>query len=373
MKRPILVSFGLLAISAGLASAGIMDSYTQTNLTSDLSGVAANLDSNLVNPWGLTAGPTSPFWVADNGMGVSTLYDGSGKPIPLVVTIPAPARASGGAPTGIVFNGTSSFGGAHFIFDSENGTVASWTGGPTAVLQADTGAGSVYKGLALGNNGTGDLLYATNFRSGKVDVFNSSFAPTTVSGGFVDPTLPAGYAPFDIQNIGGELYVTYALQDAAKHDDVSGAGHGFVDVFDMNGNLVRRLISQGPLNSPWGMTVAPSGFGPFSGDLLVGNFGDGKINAFNQTNGMFLGTLDNPDGTPIVNDGLWALDFGNGAHGQNIDSLFFTAGIAGPDKVEDHGLFGSISVTTPEPQPILLVLVGLGLTLLGVKRRLSTR
>ncbi|MGH9344941.1 MAG: TIGR03118 family protein, partial [Terriglobia bacterium] len=227
----------------------------------------------------------------------------------------------------------------------------------------------VYKGLAIGNNGSADLLYAANFGLGRVDVFDSTFHATTASGGFHDPSLPAGYAPFDIQNIGGKLYVTYALQDAAKHDDVAGPGHGFVDVFDLNGNLIQRLTSQGALNSPWGLAVAPSGFGEFSGDLLVGNFGDGMINAYDSGTGSFLGTLDNPDGTPIAIDGLWGLRFGSGAQGQALDALYFTAGIAGPDQIEDHGLFGSLSSTVPEPRPLILAALGLPLCFLILRRR----
>jgi hypothetical protein len=195
------------------------------------------------------------------------------------------------------------------------------------------------KGLATGTNGSNSLLHATNFGLGRVDVFDSSFHPTTVSGGFTDPNLPAGYAPFGIRNIDGNLYVSYALQDAEHHDNVSGAGHGFIDVFNTNGVLLERLVTQGALNSPWGLSLAPSNFGPFSGDLLVGNFGDGEIHAYNPNNGTFLGTLDDESGNPIVIQGLWGLDFGNGAASGSLDSLYFTAGIPGPDMVEDHGLF----------------------------------
>ncbi|MBV9612456.1 MAG: TIGR03118 family protein, partial [Acidobacteriaceae bacterium] len=226
--------------------------------------------------------------------------------------------------------------------------------------------GSVYKGLALGNNG---LLYAANFGLGRVDVFNSNFQQTTVSGGFKDNTLPAGYAPFDVKSVGGLLYVTYALQDAKHHDDVSGPGHGFIDVFDTNGVLQQRLVSHGALNSPWGMAIAPSTFGAFSNDLLVGNFGDGKINAFNPTTGAFLGTLDGGNGSPIVIQGLWGLSFGNGAFGQNLDSLYFTAGIPGMDNIEDHGLFGSITAA-PEPAPVFSMgIAGLALLVVSLARR----
>jgi uncharacterized protein (TIGR03118 family) len=302
-------------------------------------------DTDLVNPWGIVAGPTTPFWVSDNGTGLSTLYDGAGAKLPLVVTIPP----SGSAPTGIVFNGTGGFAGSHFIFATEDGTIAAWASGNAAVLMGPGGgAGSVYKGLALGNNGSGDLLYAANFGLGRVDVFNSSFASTTVSGGFNDPNLPAGYAPFNIQNLNGKLYVTYALQDAAHEDDVPGLGHGFIDVFDFNGNMLQRLVSDGNLNSPWGLVVAPSTFGKFGGDLLVGNFGNGWINAYDATTGAFRGSLNDTNGSPLAIQGLWGLSFGNGSFSQGVNTLFFTAGIAGSGNVEDHGLYGSLDAT-PEP------------------------
>ena len=374
IKRVPSVVFMILAGTIAATGDGL-NNYIETNLVSDLPGVAAQQDANLVNSWGIAAGPTTPIWVNDNGTGVATIYSGSGTPASLVVTIPPPSGTPGpSAPTGIVFNSTSSFGGSHFIFDTEDGTVSAWTSGTTAVLQATAPAGSVYKGLALGNNGSGDLLYAANFGLGRVDVFDSNFKPATVPGGFSDPNLPAGYAPFGIQNIGGNLYVTYALQDAAKHDDVAGPGHGFVDVFDSNGNLIRRFVSQGALNSPWGLAVAPSTFGALAGNLLVGNFGDGTINAFNLTTGAFQGTLDASSGSPLVIDGLWGLEFGNGTNGQDVNSLFFTAGIPGPTgMLEDHGLFGSIS-TTPEPGTAGLLIgvftIGAGFTLL--RRRFAS-
>ena len=351
--------------------------YSQTNLVSDLPGVAAHQDPNLVNPWGISFSGTSPFWIADNGTGVATLYNGAGVPNALVATIPPP---SGGtppsAPTGTVFNSTAGFGGSHFLFDTEDGTIAAWTSGSTAVREADnSSSGAVYKGLALDNNGQ-DLLYAANFHNGTIDVFTSSFAPTTVPGGFTDPTLPAGYAPFDIQNIGGLLYVTYAKQDQAKHDDVSGPGNGYVDVFNANGVLQTRLISNGPLNSPWGIALAPANFGTFSNDLLVGNFGDGTINAFNPVTGAFLGTLSGLSGNPIVNQGLWAIQFGNGAQGTSTNTLYLTAGIPGPDAVEDHGLFAEIQAV-PEPGTITLliatVLVGLAFLRKSPSERAANR
>lgn len=356
MKKLFAV-FALLAAPAAVALGDGINSYVQTNLVSDLPGVAMHQDSNLVNPWGIVAGPTTPFWVNENGTGLSQLYDGTGAKLPLTVTIPVPGGGTS-APTGIVFNGTAGFAGSHFIFDTEDGTIAAWSGGASAATQVTSAPGSVYKGLALGNNGTGDLLYATNFGLGRVDVFDTNFKPASVSGGFTDPSLPAGYAPFDIRNLNGKLYVTYALQDAAHKDDVAGAGHGFIDVFDMNGTFVQRLVSQGSLNSPWGLAVAPTQFGAFGGDLLVGNFGDGMIHAYNATTGAFSGTLDNSKGSPLVIQGLWGLDFGNGAHSQGLNTLFFTAGIPGPGAVEDHGLFGTLDAT-PEPASAALFICAL--------------
>lgn len=356
-----------------------MDSFTQQNLTSDLPGVANTLDSNLVNPWGISFPPGGPFWISDNRTGLATAFNGSGQPFPsgspLVVTIPTPPGVSGpAAPTGQLFNTTSDFQlspgkPAQFIFATEDGTISGWNRSvnPTdALLEVNNSATAVYKGIALGNNGAGNFLYAANFHDGTVDVFNGSFHQVHLSGSFTDPNLPPGYAPFDIQNIGGKLYVTFALQDAAKHDDVAGAGNGYVDVFDLNGNLLKRLVSNGPLNSPWGETLAPSGFGPFSGDLLVGNFGDGEINAFDPASGAFLGTLDDSNGAPISIDGLWGLTSGGGGSGGSADLLYFTAGIAGGGQKEDHGLFGSID-PTPEPETLLLLGTG-ALGILGLVR-----
>ena len=219
------------------------------------------------------------------------------------------------------------------------------------MLKADNSStNAVYKGLAIGSNSSGNVLFATDFHNGKIDAFNASYAPATLTGTFADPNLPAGFAPFGIQNLGGQLYVTFAKQDADKHDDTPGVGSGFVDVFDMNGNLVKRLISQGKLNSPWGVAMAPANFGDFSGDLLVGNFGDGAINAFNPGTGAFVGALTADNGNPIVIPGLWALAFGNGSAAGDATTLFFTAGTGG----EEHGLFGSltaVAVASASPTP----------------------
>jgi uncharacterized protein (TIGR03118 family) len=375
-RRKHLRTFALmLGVCVLLAPSRAGAQYIQTNLVSDLPGVAKFLDPNLVNPWGLASSATSPIWVSDNGAGVSTLYNGAGVAQALVVTIPPPSGSPAGttsAPTGVVFNPTASFAGSHFIFATEDGTIAAWTSGSSAVLEADNSpSGAVYKGLAIGNNGTIDLLYATNFNAGRVDVFTgNNFSLVSLPGGFIDPNLPAGYAPFGIQNIGGNIYVSYAQQDAAKHDDVAGAGHGFVDIFNTNGVLQTRLISRGPLNSPWGMALAPANFGPFSNDLLVGNFGDGRINVFNPTTGAFLGELDS-NGNPIVIEGLWGLRFGNGGNGGATDQLFFSAGIPGPDEIEDHGLFGDISAV-PEPSTWAMMLIGFaGLVFRQSRRRAS--
>jgi len=349
----------LLAAPACLAQV-----YQQTNLVSDLPGMAAHTDSNLVNPWGIASSTSSFFWVADNHSGVSTLYDGNGTPQSLVVTVPPAPGGTEGSPTGIVFNGTSDFelspgSPALFIFATEDGTISGWaaSAGTTAVIKVDNSASeAVYKGLAIGNNGTANFLYATNFHGNAVDVFDHNYAPVMLAAGsFSDPTIPMGYAPFNIQTIAGStptgiLYVTYALQDADKHDDVPGPGHGYINKFDLNGNLLGRFASQGTLNSPWGMALAPTGFGEFGGALLVGNFGDGRINAFDPVTGDFLGQLKDGSGNPITIKGLWGLRFGNGGSGGDPNTLYFAAGIPGTGQVEDHGLFGSISVVPAERQ-----------------------
>ena len=332
--------------------AGPLSFYEQHNLVSDGAVPADLVDAALVNAWGLVASATSPWWVADNGTDSSTLYNGStGAKLSLRVSVPS-------APTGVVFNGGTGFvvtsgstsGAARFIFATEEGTILGWSPSvaPTqAVVAVDNSAGgAVYKGLAIASTAAGDRLYATNFHAGTVDVFDAAFHP--VLGGFTDAALPPGYAPFGIRHLGSTIYVTYALQDADKHDDVAGVGHGFVNAFDTEGNLLRRVASTGRLNSPWGLAVAPADFGTFSGDVLVGNFGDGHINAFDP--GHFRGDgelrprgqLHAADGPPITIDGLWAIAFGNGAAAGPTNALFFTAGPFG----EAHGLFGKLVVTT---------------------------
>jgi uncharacterized protein (TIGR03118 family) len=367
--RILTIAVAALALNLGitLAPEPAAAAYVVQNLVSDLPGLAPNVDPNLVNPWGLTRSATSPWWVSDNGTGVATLYNGSGTPVSLVVTVPPPAGGTPpSAPTGVVFNPNSgtSFGGARFIFSTEDGTIAAWSGGTTAALKIDNSPfQSIYKGLAIGNNGSEDLIYATDFHNGKIDAFKTgstpgTFVPAFLSGNFTDPTLPSGYAPFGIQNIGGKLYVTYALQDAAGKDDVAGLGHGFVDVFDTNGNLLRRFASDDTLNSPWGIALAPGNFGEFSNDLLVGNFGDGMISAFDPTTASFEGQLN------IQIDRLWALQFGGGnANSGATNHLYFTAGI----NDESDGLFGFVAV--PEPASGMLLLSALSLFGLGRLRQ----
>jgi uncharacterized protein (TIGR03118 family) len=358
-------SLGLTGLAANAsASSSIANSaYRQTNLVSDIPGLALHTDPNLRNPWGTSTGPGLPIWASDNHTGVTTLYDGQGNPQPgpgkqqLVVSIPAPPSAGPGAvgaPDGTVFNPTPGgfavskngvSGSARFLFATEDGTIVGWNPAvdPThAVIAVDRSTvtdnagnvGAVYKGLALVSTPAGKFLYATNFRFGTIEVFDSNFH---LVNSFTDPTVPPGFAPFGIHNIGGNLYVTFAKQDAAKHDDDAGPGNGFVDVFAPNGIFLQRLASRDRLNSPWAVTLAPATFGAFGGDILVGNFGDGRINAFNPTTGQFLGQLRNHGG-PITISGLWGLRFPAGSLNVTPNALYFTAGT----NDEADGLLGDI-------------------------------
>ena len=343
------LAFETVAMPAATDAAPV---YTRVNLVSDIAGVARFTDSNLVNPWGLAFGPTSPFWVADNNGNVSTLYNGRGQAFPvgspLVVTIPSPTGPTGGAPTGLVFNGTGQFavsahsksGSPLFLFSTEDGTILGWSQAVdvhNAIIAKDnSGSGAVYKGLAIASTPKGNFIYATNFRAGVVEMYDQNF---TLKGTCTDPNVDPGFAPFGIQNIGGKLFVTFALQKPGAHDDQSGPGNGFVDVFNTDCTLLRRFASHGALNSPWGLALAPDGFGAFSQHVLVGNFGDGRINAFDVDNGQFDGQLIDPQHNPLTINGLWALQFGTGApNNGGRNELFFTAGIGD----EQHGLFGSI-------------------------------
>ena len=365
-----------IARAAGDDSHADRNAYVVTPLVSNLSGAAAHRDPVLQNAWGIAFSPGgSPFWVNDNVTGCSTLYTGDGTKVGLQVSIPLPGNIvapascqpvdpnnppnpTPAAPTGIVWNPSAAFlvpgtkSPAAFIFATEDGTISAWAGGLTpfnnAVLAVDNStsptpaAGAVYKGLVFGLSAKGGFLYATNFRAGRIDVFgppgaNGQFTPVTTDGGFVDAELPAGYAPFGISNIDGDLFVTYAKQNDPKHDDVAGHGHGFVDVFDTDGHLLRRFASRGSLNSPWGVTRASFAFGRFSGKILIGNFGNGRIGAFNN-DGTFAGELEDADGKALVIDGLWTLTLGGG-RGSSSDSLYYAAGPNG----ETNGSFGTIA------------------------------
>ncbi|HBZ70098.1 MAG TPA: TIGR03118 family protein [Deltaproteobacteria bacterium] len=341
--------------------------YVQTNLVSNVPGQAQTTDPNLQNAWGVAFFPGGPFWVNDNNAGLSTLYLGDGTIVdfpgtktPFAVVIPGPNGSPAGfqaAPTGIVWNPTTGFAvtdpatgvklPSNFIFDTEDGTISAWAFALTdkthAILTVDNSAvpnaadGAVYKGLAFGTNTKGNFIFATNFRAGTVEAYDQNFHLTKLDGAFTDPHIPAGFAPFGIRNIDGDLFVTYAKQDGPKHDDVAGAGNGFVDVFDTDGHLLRRFATRGSLNSPWGVTRSSYGFGQFSGDVLVGNFGDGRINVF-DSQGHFLDQLEGVKGKAITIDGLWTLNFGGGAL-SSPDALYFTAG---PNH-ETDGLFGTIT------------------------------
>jgi uncharacterized protein (TIGR03118 family) len=342
-----LIGFSLLFAFRALAGS---NAYIQHNLVADTPGVADLTDPNLVDPWGIAESATSPFWISNNGTGLATVYSTSATATltiaSLKVTIP-PGAASGPGPgpvSGQLSNSTAVFligtTKASFLFCTEDGTVSGWNGGTTATIKVDNSSkGAVYKGMAFGGTSTAPQLYVANFHAGTVEVYDGNFAPVTLAtGAFTDAQIPSGFAPFNIVNISGQLYVAYAKQDSAGMDDVAGLGNGYVDIFDMSGNLTKRLIASGALNSPWGMTIAPANFGVFANMLLVGNFGNGIINAYDPAAGTPLGALLNPSGSAIAIDGLWALQVGNGKSGGDANAVYFTAG---PD-AEQHGLFGSL-------------------------------
>jgi uncharacterized protein (TIGR03118 family) len=343
--------------------------YQQTNIVSDLPGLAATTDPHLMNPWGLSLTPAGQFRVSDNGTGLSTVYDVNGNPQlgTVQVSLPVSSSSDAAAPTGNVFNTTTDFvisengqsAPATNLFATEDGTIAAWNAqvdpNNAFIVVDNSASGAVYKSLTLGSNSQGNFIYATNFHNGTVDVFNSTFQQVQLSGSFSDPDLPAGYAPFGIKNVNGTIFVTYALQNAEGHDDVAGVGNGFVDEFDTDGDLLSRFASQGTLNSPHGIALAPTDFGRFSNALLVGNFGDGRINAFDPKTAQFLGQLSDANGQPIANPGLWAMTFGNGAGGTSTNTLYFNAGL----NHERDGLFGSISLTTGNHADAARVLGGI--------------
>jgi uncharacterized protein (TIGR03118 family) len=349
--RPLALASLVIAtvvFASGANAQVTTNAYSVQALVSDSSTTpAASTDTSLVNGWGLSAGPTTPWWVSDNGTNESTLYSGSGAKVPLTVSVP-------GGPSGTVFNGSASdfvisqggkSGAARFLFATEGGTILGWTpavNGTAAAVGADrSSVGAVYKGLATLN----DRLYATDFHNGRVDVFDASFNPMTTSGGFKDASVAKGFAPFGIQAIGGSIFVTYAKQDRARHDDVAVPGRAYIDEFTPDGRLVARVVNSGkktaPLNGPWGLAMAPADFGLFSGHLLVGNFGNGRISAYTKHGNKWLydGQLRSSDGSVIAIDGLWALAFGNGSAAGPTNALYFAAGPTG----QRHGLFGSIT------------------------------
>ena len=341
IPNSIKTAFLVLTAISFTAAFARADTYSSTNFQSDLPGLAAHVDPNLVNPWGMAVSSGGTIWVSDNGTGVSTLYGQDGTAASLVVTIPTSARnKDGGNPTGVVFNSTAFFKvtkngnsqPSRFIFVSEDGSISGWS--PTldqthAIIAVDNGTNlgskrAIYKGATLGVANGHNFLYVTNFHTGRVETYDENFHQVNPSG-FADGTLPAGYAPFGIRNFNNEIFVTYALQDAKGEDDVAGPGNGFVNVFDTSGNFLRRLVSNGKLNAPWGLALV-------EGELWIGNFGDGTINNYDPTTGAFLETISKADATPVQVDGLWdLLPLSAG--------VYFTAGIAD----EEHGLFGLIT------------------------------
>lgn len=338
-----MFAFVTVAFLATPVSAAKRDMYVVTPLVSDNGVPGTVVDPNLVNAWGLVAGPTSPWWVADNHVDMSTVYNAAGAKLPLDVAV-------AGGPTGVVFNGVSGAflvgtASARFIFATESGMILGWAPGSTvATVKVDRSeSGAVYKGLAIATTASGPRLYATDFANGRVDVFDGTWSFMAAPGGFVDRKLPTNYAPFGIQTIGDRIFVTYGKQVPGSTDEAHGKGFGFVDAFDFNGNLLVRVAKHDHLNAPWGLAWAPESFGRFGGDLLVGNFGDGHINAYEEkANGHFefRGFLKMDHGKPVAIDGLWAIQFGHGASNNGpIDTLFFTAG---PNDEAD-GLFGSIT------------------------------
>jgi len=363
LAAALLGTAAALSVSLAATASGAIQ-FKVTNLVSDGSVPATTVDPALINPWGVSFAPTGPFWVSDNGTGVSTLYNGGGAKLGLTVAIP-PAGAS--APTGQVFNNSASafqIGGTKpvFLFDGEDGTISGWAGsfGSSAQIAVTSQIDAIYKGLAI--DGAGSRLYATDFHNGDVELYTNNFAGFTT---FTDPAVAAGFAPFNAQVLGGELYVTFALQDADREDDVAGAGNGYVDVFNLDGTFNRRIASQGDeVNSPWGLAIAPASFGGLAGSLLVGNFGDGTISAFDPLSGAFRGRLRGLDGLPLVLGDLWALTPGNGAAAGDTQKIYFTAGLSD----EAHGLFGSLTAV-PEPRAWLMMILGFGLAGAALRRR----
>ncbi len=350
----LAAALGAMVVATAIAA----PVYTVTNLVTDDQGAnpAALTDPGLLNAWGISLSPAGPFWVSSNGAGTSTLYTvdpSTQAPAKSALTVEIPGT---GNVTGQAFNAGSGFNADRFLFVSEDGTVSGWRGalGATAETLAPAASGNVYKGAAFAMIGSDSYLYAANFRSGNVDVIKGNALAPTLAGHFVDPTLPAGYAPFNVQNLNGVLYVTYAKQGASLMDEVTGAGLGIVNRFDLNGNLLGRLATGGSLNARWGLAIAPSSFGTMAGALLVGNFGDGRITAFDLSSNALIGQLLDTSNQPVSIDGLWGLAPGNDGSGGSSQRLYFTAG---PDD-EAHGLFGVLTAV-PEPGTLALLLAAL--------------
>ena len=348
------IAAALLAVAAASAAPHSKNRYTVTPLASDVPGVAPATDANLKNTWGLARGDATPWWIANNGTASTSVYNGAGTRVDIGGL---PTQGVPGDPTGAVFSGiagqfqvgttaSATLGTSNFIFDGEDGTISAWRIGSTAALVTVPSSGAVYKGLAISNGSSGPRLYATDFAQGdghsRVDVFDGSWHPVNTPGAFVDPKLPKHYGPFGIQTIGDQVFVTYAKQQHGSDDEAHGRGLGIVDVYDLDGKFLRRVAQHGQLNAPWGLTQAPESFGRFGGDLLVGNFGDGQINAYAKMgNGRFehRGTLRAAKHGKLSIDGLWALEFGNTGPNGNPNTLYFTAGI----NDEADGLFGTIT------------------------------
>jgi len=322
-------------------------SYKTVALVADVTGYgAARVDPDLANPWGIAVGGTGAIWIAANHTGYTTVYDRNGAELLPSVDVPFNGDLNGGAPTGVVYNTTSDFiipatgEASKFVYVTENGTIAAWSSGTATVTVADrSSSDAVYKGIAMASDGGANFIYAANFKEGKIDVFDADFQYTT-GRSFSDPGIPSSFAPFNIQNIDGQLYVAYAKHKGPDNeDDQKGAGNGYIDVFNPDGSLVKRFASKGTLNSPWAITTVSAGFGLPAGSILVGNFGDGRINIFSGS-GRYQGQLMNGN-TPLKIEGLWALVFPrNGIPSGNPDQLFYTAGPAD----EEHGVFGYIEM-----------------------------
>jgi len=347
-RSPLAASLFLTAAPL-MFGAGSGNAYLIHNLVADQPGIADFTDPNLVNPWGFATSTSSPFWVTDGGTGLSTVYSSNGAISTTKPSVPPSAKGtSPSTPSGIVFNGTGGFlvqgKVPNFIFVTADGALSAWASAVSATqaqLMVDNSAsGAVYYGLAISATtaNASPLLYAANFSSGNIDIFDTNYKPVSMPGAFADPLVPAGYAPFNIQNEGGKLYVLYAKQNASKTFAVTGAGNGYVAIFDLNGNLIKHLASGGPLNAPWGVAIAPATFGAFANDVLIGNFGDGTINAFDPNTGNPLGALMDQNGNVITYSGLWGLIVGNGGNGGDANAVYFAAGVEG----EKHGLLGSI-------------------------------